>query len=183
MTQRSRGHDSWTHVLVIICPESVRGVHICHPHYHVITSTVPSIPIPPFCSPAGTGSVQGVLWYVKVQSDVDQLLEGSAPHAPYIALIDPGSVSDAIALTSRCASVGSVHTVGPILYLGCIVLGCTDLGCTVLGCTVLGCTDLGCTVLGCTVLGCTVPGCTVVSCDVRCYSLFPALLTEITCCL
>ena len=159
MTQRSRGHDSWTHVLVIMCPESVRGVHICHPHYHVITSTVPSIPIPPFCSPAGAGSVQGVLWYVKLQSDVDHLLEGSAPHAPYIALIDPGSVSDAIALTNRC--VASVHTVCPILYLGC---------------TVLGCTVLGCTVLGCTVLGCTVLGCTVVSCDVRCYSLFLAFL-------
>ena len=119
---------------------------------------------------------------------MDRLLKGSAPYAPYIALIDPGSVSDAIALTSRCASMDSVHTVCPVLYLGCTVLGCTVLGCTVLDCTVLGCTVLDCTVLGCTVLGCTVLGCTVLDCTVissgvLCYSLFLVLLTEITCCL
>jgi hypothetical protein len=52
-------------------------------------------------SSAGIGGVQGVLWYIRTQNDIDQLVGGVAPHPPYIALIDPNSTEDAVALSSR----------------------------------------------------------------------------------
>lgn len=55
---------------------------------------------------AGVSGVQGNVWYVGSEDDLAQLLNGDAPHPPYVAFVDGRNVTTQAALTNRCVCVG-----------------------------------------------------------------------------